>query len=147
MPSTAGLSGEPLGLQPLEKARRVLVVDDNQDLADSLGMLLQLGGHQVRVACDGEHAIEEARQLRPEIMLLDLGMPGMDGFETCRRIRQEDWGKLITIVALTGWSQPTDCARSRDAGFDMHWTKPVDLCALGRLLAGTPMTTPPAEHH
>jgi CheY-like chemotaxis protein len=110
-------------------------------------MFIELSGHKVQIAHDGQQAIDEAELLHPEIVLLDIRMPDMDGFETCRRMRGKDWGGPITIVALTGWNQPADYARSRDAGFDMHWVKPIDLTALSQLLAGTPQITLPAENH
>jgi PAS domain S-box-containing protein len=114
--------------------RRVLIVDDVRDNADSLGALLRTLGHEAHVVYDGAKAIELADMLRPDAMLLDLGMPGMDGFEVCRRLRQQPWGKPILMVALTGWGQESDRARTADAGFDDHLIKPADLSALTRLL-------------
>ena len=107
-------------------ARRVLIVDDNRDSADTAGLLLTALGCQVRTAYAGQAAIREAEAFRPEIVLLDLGMPMMDGFETCGRIRAHDWGRGIFIVALSGWGRPEDRDRSVRAGFDRHLTKPVD---------------------
>jgi PAS domain S-box-containing protein len=119
------------------ESRRVLVVDDNHDSADSLGMLLQLQGHATHVAYDGVAAVEEAERFKPEIVLLDLGLPRLNGIEACRRIRSEAWGRQMTIVALTGWGQEKDRRESRDAGFDEHIVKPVEPDVLARLLAQT----------
>jgi CheY-like chemotaxis protein len=110
-------------------ARRVLVVDDNADAADSLAMLLQVRGDEVRVAYDGEEAIEAELQFRPEVVLLDIGMPKLSGYEVARRIRDAR-GPRVLIVAITGWGQDEDRQRARDAGFDHHFTKPVDYAAL-----------------
>jgi PAS domain S-box-containing protein len=139
----------PLAAQPAEAApakvtaaasasRRVLVVDDNADGAESLAMLLQFDGHETLMAHDGREAIEAAERLRPDVILLDIGLPGMNGYEVCRRIRSTTWGSGIAIVALTGWGQEEDRTRSREAGFDTHMVKPVDHEALTRLLASIP---------
>jgi PAS domain S-box-containing protein len=111
--------------------RRVLVVDDNRDAADSLAMLLELWGCDVRKAYDGLQAVETARQFSPEAILLDIGMPQIDGHEVCRRIREEWWGKAIIIIALTGWGQEADHRRTKETGFDAHLIKPIhsDLAA------------------
>jgi PAS domain S-box-containing protein len=116
-------------------ARRVLVVDDNRDSADSLGLLLQLHGHETRVAYDGLAAVEEAERFAPEIVLLDLGLPKLNGIDACRRMREQPWGREMTIVALTGWGQEKDRRRSKDAGFDEHVVKPVEAGVLSRLLS------------
>jgi PAS domain S-box-containing protein len=116
------------------KGRRILVVDDNQDASTSLAMLLKLMGNEVRTAFDGLAAIDAAGTYRPDIMLLDIGMPKLNGYDVCRRIRQEPWGRNITIVALTGWGQEEDRVRSREAGFDGHLVKPVELGALQQVL-------------
>jgi PAS domain S-box-containing protein len=114
-------------------ARRVLVVDDNVDLATSQAAVLERMGHTVEVAYNGEAALDKARTFHPEIVLLDLGMPGMDGFEVARRLRAEhDHG--LKIVAQTGWGQKADRRRTREAGFDEHLAKPVDLAVLQQLL-------------
>jgi CheY-like chemotaxis protein len=117
---------------------RLLVVDDNRDVASSLAMFLQLKGHEVRVAHDGQKAIQMAEQFRPQTTLLDLGMPGMDGYEACRRIRSTAWGKHMQLIAITGWGQEEDRRKSAAAGFDAHLVKPVDLEALARLLRDSP---------
>ena len=119
-------------------SRRVLVVDDNADGAESLAMLLQFDGHETRMAHDGRAALDAAERFRPDVILLDIGLPGMNGYEVCRQIRGSEWGGAITIVALTGWGQDEDRNRSREAGFDTHMVKPVDHEALTRLLASIP---------
>ena len=110
-------------------ARRVLVVDDNVDAADSLAMLLQVRGDEVRVAYDGEEALEAEAQFLPEAILLDIGMPKLSGYEVARRLRDLR-GPGVLIVAITGWGQEDDRQRAREAGFDHHFTKPVDYVAL-----------------
>ena len=118
--------------------RRILIVDDNEDGAESLAMLLQIAGHETHMAHDGLAAIEAAERLRPELVLLDIGLPGMNGYEVCRRIREAPWGKDVVLVALTGWGQEEDRHRSREAGFDAHMVKPVDFDALLNLVASPP---------
>jgi CheY-like chemotaxis protein len=114
--------------------KRVLVVDDNADSAESLSLLLELMGHTVRTAHDGEEALTEAEAFRPELVLMDIGMPRMDGYEAARRLRQATWADGLVIVALTGWGQDEDKRRSEEAGFDRHLIKPVDPTALEALL-------------
>jgi len=118
--------------------RRVLIVDDSEDGAESLAMLLQLGGHETHIAHDGVEAIEAAEKLRPDVVLLDIGLPRLNGYEVCHRLRKEPWAKDLVLVALTGWGQEEDRHRSREAGFDAHLVKPVDHDALLRLLASLP---------
>jgi signal transduction histidine kinase len=118
-----------------QPGRRVLVVDDNRDAADSLGMLLRLLGHQAQVAHDGPAALEAADKLRPDVMLLDIGLPGMNGYEVARRIRDKPWGRGIVLVATTGWGQEEDKRRAAEVGFDHHLTKPVALADLQRLIS------------
>ena len=120
--------------------RRVLIVDDNQDGAESLAVLLQLGGHETHTAHDGQQAIEDAERLRPDIVLLDIGLPRLNGYEVCRRIREQPWGKELSMVAVTGWGQQEDRRRSQEAGFDTHIVKPVEPEALMDLLASLPPT-------
>jgi CheY-like chemotaxis protein len=115
--------------------RRILVVDDNRDAATSLATLLELTGHEAHVAYDGAEAIDKATTLRPHVVLLDIGLPEINGYEAARLIRKEPWGKSMTLVALTGWGQEEDLAKSRDAGFDRHLVKPVEIDTLTRLLA------------
>ncbi len=111
---------------PAVTGRRMLIVDDNQDGAESLAMLLDLCGHETHQAHDGLAALDAAERLRPDVVLLDIGLPGLNGYEVCRRIRQEPWGKHMVLVALTGWGQEDDRHRSREAGFNAHVVKPVD---------------------
>jgi PAS domain S-box-containing protein len=135
--SRAGAS-DPAGRLAEETAdggRKVLLADDNRDSAESLALLLGLYGHEVRVAYDGIAAVEVARAFRPEVALLDIGMPGLNGYEVARKLRQEAGDRPLTLVALTGWGQDGDRLRSREAGFDHHLVKPADPDALQRLLA------------
>ena len=107
-------------------SRRVLVVDDNEDSADSLALLLRLAGHLVETAHDGEAALEAAERFQPDAILLDLGMPRLNGYEVCERVRARAWGQSVLLVAQTGWGQAQDRARTQEAGFDAHLTKPID---------------------
>jgi CheY-like chemotaxis protein len=116
------------------RALRVLVADDNRDAADSLQRLLALSGHEVRVAYDGESAVNVGNEFRPRVAILDIGMPGTNGYEVARALRTRH-GRDVTIVALTGWGQETDRRKASEAGFDFHLVKPVDPNALGQLLA------------
>jgi len=117
-----------------ENTQRVLVVDDNCDAAESLGMLLELENCRVSVAYDGVRALELLDSFKPDIALLDIGMPGMDGYELARRIRATQFGRSLVLVALTGWGQADDKKRAADAGFDEHLTKPVDPDMLSRVI-------------
>ena len=110
-------------------------MDDNRDAATSSIMMLSLLGHDTRMAHDGGEAVELAEAFRPDLVLLDIGLPKLNGYDACRRIRQEPWGQGIVIVAATGWGQEEDRRRSHEAGFDHHMVKPVDLAALSKLLA------------
>jgi DNA-binding response OmpR family regulator len=114
---------------------RLLIVDDLTDSADSLAMLLTMMGHEVHTAYDGEEALVAAEKFRPEVVLLDIGMPKLSGCDACRRIRRQPWGKGMHLVALTGWGQEDDRRRTEEAGFDRHMVKPVDLAELMELLA------------
>jgi signal transduction histidine kinase/CheY-like chemotaxis protein len=107
-------------------SRRVLVVDDNADGAEAMAMLLRFKGHHVQTAHDGVAAIAAAERFHPEAILLDIGIPGLNGYQVCERIRAQAWGRGMLIVAQTGWGQAQDRARSQAAGFDAHLTKPVD---------------------
>ena len=124
--------------------RRILVADDNIDALESLATLLELGGHEVYSASNGTLAFECAERHLPEVALLDIGMPLLDGYEVARRIRAQPWGKAITLVALTGWGQDSDRRRSREAGFDSHLVKPLDLDKLTELLASLARRAPDA---
>jgi PAS domain S-box-containing protein len=121
----------------VQTRHRILIVDDNLDGAESLAMLLEFEGFETAIAHSGPAALEKARHFRPDVTLLDIGLPGMNGYEVCRQLREE-WGADVLIVALTGWGQPEHRARSREAGFDTHMVKPVDHDALMRLLASLP---------
>jgi CheY-like chemotaxis protein len=104
----------------------LLIADDNVDAAESLALLLSLEGYDVHVAVDGVRALALAVSVRPRVAVLDIGMPGMDGHELARQLRRQPWATGMLIVALTGWGQPEDRRRALDAGFDRHFTKPVD---------------------
>jgi signal transduction histidine kinase/CheY-like chemotaxis protein len=122
---------------PFEAARRrVLIVDDNADAANSLAMLLALRGHETQVAFSGREALERIDAFRPEVVLLDIGLPEMDGYELADRLRERPALRGVRLVALTGFAQPEDQQRARSAGFDDHLVKPVSLSALERVLAG-----------
>jgi len=117
-----------------QTSRRVLVADDNQDAADTLAMILELAGHEVRVAHDGRAALALAAEFRPEVALLDLGMPELSGYELATALRREAWGRDMQLIALTGWGQDGDRQRAEGAGFDLHLTKPVDPGVIEGLL-------------
>ncbi len=121
---------------PVEAAasRRILIADDNHDAAVSLSMLLQSIGHDTRVVHDGVEALEEAEVFRPDVVLLDIGMPRLDGYETARRIRSQPWAAAVQIVAVTGWGQEADRQKAKEAGFHRHLVKPVDLDALQEVI-------------
>jgi len=120
-----------------QSARRVLVVDDNRDAAASLRLVLELDGHEVVAAYGAREALQAVERFRPEIVLLDIGLPEMDGYEVARRIRARPDGKLIRLFALTGWAQEEDKRKAFESGFDEHLTKPVDSGTLRELIAGT----------
>lgn len=128
MPDPPPARGGPAQLQ------RLLLVDDNRDAVESLAVLLSLTGYQTRIAYDGLKALQEAASYRPDVVLLDVGLPGLSGLEVCRAIKSEPWGKGMLVIALTGWGQDDDRRRSREAGFDGHLVKPVDFADLTRLL-------------
>ena len=134
----------PLGADDLDldaahdqQARRVLVVDDNVDAADTLAILLSARGHATRTAYDGTTALAEVATFRPEVLLLDLGLPDINGADVCKAIRAEPWGKRMLVVALSGWGQERDKRRTAEAGFDAHLTKPANIGELTHLLANT----------
>jgi CheY-like chemotaxis protein len=131
-------TNEPMTAQVPAASRRILIVDDNLDGAESLAMVLEEAGHTTHVAHDGVEAIAAAERVRPEAVLLDIGLPKLDGYEVCHRIRETSWGKPLLMVALTGWGQDEDRHRSRQAGFDAHLVKPVDFELLFKLLAARP---------
>ncbi|HUF75824.1 MAG TPA: PAS domain S-box protein [Longimicrobiales bacterium] len=127
---------------PEAGSSRILVVDDLQDSADTLSLHLEILGHEAHAAYGGEEALEMAERLRPDVVLLDLGMPEPSGYEVCRRLRAEPWGREILLIALTGWGQDDDRRRTAEAGFDMHLVKPVDKASLQRALASTDELNP-----
>jgi CheY-like chemotaxis protein len=115
---------------------RILIVDDNRDGADSLGMMLRIMGNDIRTAYDGRTGVELAKDFDPHVVLLDIGLPGLNGYEACRRIREQNSGKEIVLIAVTGWGQEDDLRRSHEAGFDHHLVKPVNSQELLKLLGG-----------
>ena len=127
-----------VGGEAVQVRRRILVADDNSDALESLATLLELSGHEVFSAANGALALESAERNLPEVALLDIGMPKLDGYEVARRIRAQPWGRRITLVALTGWGQESDRRRSGEAGFDSHLVKPLDLDKLTALLERLP---------
>ena len=127
-------SGQAAALQPPTR-RRILVADDNVDSATSLTMLLEIMGNEVRTAYNGMEALDVAAAFRPDLILLDIGMPDLNGYEACRRIRDQPWGKATVLIALTGWGQDEDKRLSQEAGFNHHMVKPVDLAHIEKLLA------------
>jgi signal transduction histidine kinase/ActR/RegA family two-component response regulator len=145
LPTTTAVAVEPT-TAAAEGSRgprgRVLVVDDNRDAAESLAEILGILGHEVRTAHDGEAGVAVAAEFRPEVVLMDLGMPKVDGYEAARRIRAEPWGSEPVLVALTGWGADDDRWRTHDAGFDRHLVKPVALTAITELFA-TLRSAPP----
>jgi signal transduction histidine kinase len=137
-PGTDEASSSDADVERRLAPRRILVADDNPDALESLAMLLECDGHHVWKAADGAQAIELAAKWRPDLALLDLGMPVMDGYEAARRMRAQSWGKEMMIVALSGWGQNSDVLRSRECGFDTHLVKPASSEALAQLLARVP---------
>jgi signal transduction histidine kinase/ActR/RegA family two-component response regulator len=113
---------------------RVLVVDDNVDSTQTLAMMLDVMGHQTRVANDGMEAVRIAHEFQPDLVLLDIGMPRLNGYEACRQIREQAWATAVTMVAVTGWGQDEDRRRSKDAGFDLHLVKPLDPAVVERMM-------------
>ena len=120
------------------RTRQLLIVDDNRDALESLAALMSMAGHRVEIAEDGEQALERAAACRPDVVLLDLGLPKVDGYEVARRIRAASWGESMVLVALTGWGQEEDRRRTREAGFDSHMVKPLNLEALTQFLDELP---------
>jgi PAS domain S-box-containing protein len=128
----------------LPRGRRILVVDDNRDAAEALAELLEILGNESHMAHSGREAIAAAERHRPDVVFLDIGLPELNGLEVCRRIRAEKWSAGMVLIALTGWGQEEDRRRSREAGFDGHLVKPVDLAELDRLLGGAKQAKPGA---
>jgi len=132
-PKAAGSHAEPQARGAVN--RRVLIADDNQDSAESLAMLLRMEGHEVMVAHDGPEAFAAVATFNPEVALLDIGMPGLNGYEVAKKIRAATPSSAIILIAVTGWGQHSDKARARAAGFDHHFTKPVEPERLVELLS------------
>jgi CheY-like chemotaxis protein len=137
-PAPAAVKLERTALTPLT----ILVVDDNQDAAESMRLLLRQVGADVRVAHDGPQALAAFDAHRPRMVLLDIGMPGMDGYEVARRMRASPYAPQASLVALTGWGQDEDRKRVREAGFDHHLVKPADLATLQSLISSIQAATP-----
>lgn len=116
--------------------RRVLIVDDNEDAANSLAMILNLGGHETASVYTAVDALQRAASFRPDVVLLDIGLPGMDGYEVAQKLRELPGLRDVRLVAVTGYGRSDDRIRARDAGFDDHLTKPVEFAVLERTLAG-----------
>ncbi len=141
LPVVVEASGAPISDERDEpttptSSLRILIVDDNPDGADSLAMLLRIMGNDIRTAYDGQEGLEVAGAFRPDVALFDIGLPKLDGYQACRRIREQPWGKNVVLIAMTGWGQEEDRRRSHEAGFDRHMVKPVDPQELMELLAG-----------
>jgi CheY-like chemotaxis protein len=111
------------------------VVDDSHVAAESLAMLLELEGHEIHTAHDGAEAVRTAERVRPDVVLMDIGLPIVNGYEACRHIRAQAWGASMVMVALTGWGQEDDREQSRAAGFDLHLVKPVDHAELSQVIS------------
>ena len=122
---------------PAAASRRILVVDDDREAVEMLKMLLDTTGNRTQYAYDGLEAVKVAEEIRPDLILLDIGMPNLNGYETCRRIREQPWGKEMVIVALTGLGHDDDRLKSQQSGFDMHLVKPVDPQLLLTVLAAS----------
>ena len=114
--------------------RRIVVADDNEDSAQSFAMLLSFSGHEVRIAHDGEQALDALREFRPDFAFLDIGMPRLSGYEVAEAVRAEPWGREVMLIAVTGWGQSDDKLRAHTAGFDRHLVKPIDPAEVDRLL-------------
>ncbi len=126
---------QPAQPAPSPQGLRILIADDNRDSAESLGMLLEISGHEIHLAHDGSTALAAAAEKLPDVVLLDIGMPGMDGYEVAAAIRRQTWGSAMTLIAITGWGQEENKRMARTAGFDHHLTKPMDSTVLESLLA------------
>ncbi len=132
--ATVGTAPADRGAPPRGSSRRVLIVDDNPDVAESLSMILEVLGHHVRAVHDGPQALAAARANRPDVMLVDIGLPGMNGYDVARAARSDPALAAVVLVALTGYGTDEDKARSIAAGFDHHLVKPVNVEALGDLV-------------
>jgi PAS domain S-box-containing protein len=133
--STSGADQASTAARVSLHGMRILVADDNADSAQSLAMLLTLAGHEVRSASDGAEAIRVADEFRPDVAFLDIGMPNLDGYATARELRTRPWAQRLVLFALTGWGQPDDKLRARQAGFDAHLIKPLDFSSVEEMIA------------
>jgi len=131
VPQASGVEDEPAAPK---SSLRILIVDDNRDGADSLAMMLRIMGNYTRTAYDGQEGADLAGEFLPDVMLLDIGLPKLNGYEVCSYIREQSWGKSVVLIAVTGWGQDDDRRRSHEAGFDSHMVKPVDPQALMKTL-------------
>ncbi len=142
LPLTTNLEVNPpspqTGLCATASSRRVLIVDDTPEVADSFAMLLEILGAQVQVAYSGAQGLAASSEFEPELVFLDIGMPGMDGFETARRMRDQPAGRKAVLVALTGWGEGETIRRIKEAGFNLHLTKPASMGELEALLYAAP---------
>jgi CheY-like chemotaxis protein len=132
--SMADVSKPPL-THSAPRRFKILVVDDNHDSALSLAMMLSIMGHETRTAHDGESAVISAETFRPEVVLLDIGLPKLNGYEVAQRIREQSWGTSMYLIAVTGWGQDEDRQRSSEVGLNLHMVKPVEPSALEKVLA------------
>jgi CheY-like chemotaxis protein len=114
--------------------RRVLLVDDNRDVARAFARLVRALGHDVEVTFDGSAALVAAERFRPHVVVMDIGLPGLDGYQTATAMRATPWGGAMTLVAVSGWARDADRRRAQDAGFDRHYTKPIEPDVLEALL-------------
>jgi len=121
-------------------SRRILIADDNRDAADTLAEILRMEGHEVRLAHDGPAALAAFAAFHPDVMLLDIGMPGLSGYEVARKVRETDPASDMILIAITGWGQENDKEQALSAGFDYHLTKPVDLQRMSELIQRKPGT-------
>lgn len=128
---------------PSQKPLKILLADDNSDAIESMAMVLRLDGHRVETASNGAEAVDRATLFMPHIVILDIGMPVLNGYDTCRLIRGCAWGRKMVIAALTGWNSDKHRERTSDAGFDFHFSKPMDFDDL-ELLDGLYRTREPA---
>ena len=142
LPTEASAGAEAAATPSGAAPRRILVVDDHRDGAESMAALLGLQGHEVKMAHDGPSALAAAEAFRPEVMLLDIGLPGLSGYEVCRRLREAPWGRQIVVIALTGWGDQDAVKKGEAAGFDRHLVKPVDEAILVATLAALPPKAP-----
>ncbi len=122
-------------VKPAPQRFRILVVDDNHDSAMSMAMMLSIMGHETRTAHDGDSAVSTAESFLPEVVLLDIGLPKLNGYEVAQRIRESAWGQSMFLIAVTGWGQQEDRERSSEVGLNVHMVKPVEPAALERLLS------------